>query len=118
MAGPLTPKCQYDHVSETVIAFSTCSTLSLCRIYTLEQLTGLRHSYGSLVPRLKDEDEIRFDCIPITFFAGQNATGKPWSEARNDTPPLELTRGITHVLINGEHSKQFWASSSEVLCTV
>ncbi len=40
MAGPLTPKRQYDHITETFIAFSTCNTLSLCRIYSLEQLTG------------------------------------------------------------------------------
>ncbi len=39
--SPLTSKRQYDHVTETFIACGTCSILSVCRIYTLEQLTQL-----------------------------------------------------------------------------
>ncbi len=43
MAGPLTPKCQYNHVTKTFIAFSTCSTCpaAVSTLYwLLEQLTS------------------------------------------------------------------------------
>ncbi len=59
MAGSLISKCQH-------FVFLACRAADRAPLY----------SYGSLVPRLKVEDEIRFDCTPIAFIAGVSASGK------------------------------------------
>ncbi len=46
MASPLTPKHQYEHVTETRIAFSTCSTSSALTVASFPGVTTV----VSLVP--------------------------------------------------------------------
>ncbi len=77
MAGPLTPNRQYNHVTETFIAFSTFSTLSYLP-YLFFREDNSAALIATVVPL--PDSKIRMRSELIAFFAGLSASKwKAWA---------------------------------------